>query len=234
MSNKSIIGILYIYSSFLLFSSLEQLIINSYINLVGAFIFYCVFQHIPQLKKNENSIEVLNKLVNSILEGFLNQNMFQHEKSISYVEIDFTYDKILDLIEKVKDYNFNILQIKSAIEVADSRFYNFKNTLILSSSISPNHALQWITLTDKVRLLSDELKRKPQNITLKDFSFPLKSMKVKKFNTMNENEQWLDSAQFRFIEFMEEYLKRELRKNVRKCGIRLYRIYYKPCGWCFS
>jgi hypothetical protein len=67
--------------------------------------------------------------------------------------------------------------------------------------------LQWITLTDKVRLLSDELKRKPQNITLKDFSFPLKSMKVKKFNTMNENEQWLDSVQFRFIEFMEEYLK---------------------------
>jgi hypothetical protein len=28
--------------------------------------------------------------------------------------------------------------------------------------------------------------------------------------------------------------KRELRKNVRKCGIRLYRIYYKPCGGCFS
>ena len=31
----------------------------------------------------------------------------------------------------------------------------------------------------------------------------------------------------------DQVLYRELRKNVRKCGIRLYRIYYKPCGGCF-
>ena len=70
-----------------------------------------------------------------------------------------------------------------------------------------DYALQWITLTGKVKLLSEELKRKPQDITLKDFPSPLKSMKVKKFNDMNKSEQFLDSAQLRFIELMEEYLK---------------------------
>lgn len=31
----------------------------------------------------------------------------------------------------------------------------------------------------------------------------------------------------------DQFQRRELRKKVRKCGIRLYRIYYKPCRGCF-
>ena len=49
-----------------------------------------------------------------------------------------------------------ILKLKFAMETAHSRYPDFQHGLTLAASISPDHALDWLVLTDKVRLLADQ------------------------------------------------------------------------------
>lgn len=166
-----------------------------------------ISRYYSKKKNDKNSIEVLNQLTSSIYEAFITQNSFGHEKSTKYINISVTSDEILDLIEKVKNWNFQnsfqaILSLKFALETADSKLHEFENLLILANNISPSHSLEWLNLTHELRLFADEYKNYEQFSSSND-SVSLEALKTKEFRNLNKKEQYLNTLQTRFIRFLE-------------------------------
>jgi len=176
-------------------------------NVLVASVFYYIFQYHPKKENEKNSIKVLNQLIYSIYEAFITQKLFSYEKSTKYINISVTSDEILDLIEKVKNWNFQnsfqaILSLKFALKTADSKLREFENLLILANNISPAHSLEWLNLTHELRLFADEYKNYDQ------FNFfnnlvSLEALKTKEFRNLNKEEQYLNVLQTRFIMFLE-------------------------------
>lgn len=175
-------------------------------NTLIAFIFYYLFQDYPKKKSDKNSIKVLNQLTDSIYEAFITRNPCSLEKHTKYINT-VTSDKVSNLIEKVKNWDFQdstqaILSFKFALETADSKLREFENVLILANSISSLHSLEWLNLTHELRLFADEYKNYDQ------FSFSnnlvsLEALKTKEFRNFNKEEQYLDDLKIRFIFFLE-------------------------------
>lgn len=173
-----------------------------------------ISRYYSKKKNDKNSIEVLNQLTSSIYEAFITQKTFSYEKPTpnplkptEYVNISVTSDEILDLIEKVKNWNFQnsfqaILSLKFALETADSKLHEFENLLILANNISPSHSLEWLNLTHELRLFADEYKNYEQFSSLND-SVSLEALKTKEFRNLNKKEQYLNTLQTRFIRFLE-------------------------------
>ena len=165
-----------------------------------------ISRYYSKKKNDKNSIEVLNQLTSSIYEAFITQNPFSHEKSTKYINISVTSDEILDLIEKVKNWDFKntteaILSLKFALETADSKLREFENLLILANNISPSHSLEWLNLTHELRLFADEYKNYEQFSSSND-SVSLESLKTKEYRNLNKKEQYLNTLQTRFIMFL--------------------------------
>ena len=185
-----------------------------YTNSLVAFIFYYIFQRRPKKKNDENSIKVLNQITDSIYEAFITQKTFSYEKPTpnplkptEYVNISVTSEEILNLIEKVKNWDFKnsfqaILSLKFALKTADLKLCEFENLLILANNISPAHSLEWLNLTHELRLFADEYKNYDQFSSSND-SVSLEALKTKQYRDLNKKEQYLDSLQIRFIRFLE-------------------------------
>ena len=133
--------------------------------IVSACILYIFIEIIPSNKKRKDTLEVLNKTICSILEAYFKPNMFQHEKSIKYVSLDFinSVEKIKEAQNDIRTFNVNYLQLKYPIETANSRYNDFQNLLILVNNISPNHSLLWLDLIEKIRLMSEEYNKFIEN-----------------------------------------------------------------------
>ena len=82
--------------------------------IVSACILYIFIEIIPSNKKRKDTLEVLNKTICSILEAYFKPSMFQHEKSIKYVSLDFinSVEKIKEAQNDIRTFNVNYLQLK--------------------------------------------------------------------------------------------------------------------------
>lgn len=147
-------------------------------SIVAAFIFYCLIDLLPKRKRNEAILEVLNTLVFSIVEAYENGNCFSHEKPIAHANNKrYDIDSINQMIDNVKNLKgiergyFNLpgfTKIFRASQVADSRIHDFRNSLSLAVAHSPEKALQWLVLTDKVRLMCETYADYPDENPLVD------------------------------------------------------------------
>jgi hypothetical protein len=214
---KQLIGYTFIFVSFCLhllnIDFGQKIFSDLYTNSLVAFIFYYIFQYRPKKENEKNSIKVLNQLTYSIYEAFIIRNPFSHEKPTKYVNISVTSEEILNLVEKVKNWDFKnsleaILSLKFALETADSKLREFENLLILANNISPSHSLEWLNLTHELRLFADEYKNYKQFSSSND-SVSLEALKTKEYKNrnLNKKEQYLDSLQTRFIMFLEVTIK---------------------------
>ncbi len=169
--------------------------------IVSAYIFYIFIEIMPIYEKERKSLEVLDQAIASIVEGFFNPNMWQHEKSIRHIkfELKTSNSKIKESIENIKKGNVSFLQLKFTMQTAHSRYSDFQNLLALAVTLSPQHALYWLDLTDKVRLLADEY----DNQTFDP--------------DMNPTELFRSSLQLRVMEFFESTIdwNRLEKKSVR-------------------
>lgn len=140
----------------------EDVIGDLLTGLVAAYFFYVVVDVIPRLRKEKHQMEVLNRLVASIVDSYAKAHWFGHTMEITQADLSLLTISHLDrLIAEVDGDNPNFGKLKCALFTAHSRYADFSATLAIASSISSERALQWLVLTDKVRLLVDNYEQHP-------------------------------------------------------------------------
>lgn len=170
----------------------------------SAYIFYILIEYLPTYRKEQQALTVLDLLTGTILEAFKHGSISDHEITIDGAELRLedmaktTRDNIL----LIKNCKVGYLRYKSAIETSDSRYADFGHALGLAMSISPEHAKQWLILTDKVRLMMGECKSWPEN---------LNQLILSDFDNINNPKYALDETachfkalQKRVLDFMRE------------------------------
>ena len=171
--------------------------------IVSACILYFFIEIIPTNKKKKDTLEVLHKTISSILEAYFEPKIFQHEKSIKYVSLDYinSVDKINKAKSDIKSFNVNYLQLRYSIETAHSRYNDFQNLLIVANNISPNHSLLWLDLIEKVRLMAEEYNKFIENPNM-ELLYDLKQLKNYK-DSKDKTYLMCKSLQIRVLEFFE-------------------------------
>lgn len=134
------------------------------IGLISAYMFYLVIDLLPRHRKEQRTLRVLNLLVASVADAFHQARIFGHETSISSIDVEVLDPGLLDwMANEAKKPNPEVLRLKYAMETAHSRYPDFQHSLSLASAISADHALEWLVLTDKVRLLAEVYGTMPHN-----------------------------------------------------------------------
>ena len=140
----------------------EDIVGDLLTGLIAAYFFYVVIDVIPRMRKEKQNMEVLNRLVASIVDSYAKAHWFGHTMAITQLDLSLlALDNLDKLIAEVKKKNPNFGKLKCALFTAHSRYSDFSATLTIASSISSERALQWLVLTDKVRLLVDNYEGDP-------------------------------------------------------------------------
>ncbi len=133
------------------------------IGLFSAYVFYVFVELLPRNRKEQQTLTPLNLIIASIVNAFEEGSPFAHETPITSIGLQIlTIDNIKANIESVISKP-DLVNLKAAMETAHSRYPDFQHCLPMAASISPAHALAWLVLTDKVRLLAEEYDSWPVN-----------------------------------------------------------------------
>lgn len=131
------------------------------VGLFSAYVFYVVIELIPSFRKEKLTLTPLNLIVASVIDAYERTRVFGHETPITSIDPSIL---ALDNLKAHKSSivtSAQILKLKFAMETAHSRYPDFQHCLTMAASISPEHALDWLVLTDKVRLLAEQCKSWP-------------------------------------------------------------------------
>ncbi|EAQ67465.1 hypothetical protein MED121_16099 [Marinomonas sp. MED121] len=136
--------------------SLKNISSGLLIGLISAYIFYILIDFLPRKRREEKTIDLLDSLIASILDSYERCRIFGHETAISHVDKS-TLNTVWfdDQISKLKSNNSKFLSLKFAMQTAYTRTEDFRHTLPLAVSLSPEHAMQWLIIIDKVRLMAE-------------------------------------------------------------------------------
>jgi len=133
------------------------------LSVIAAYIFYVFIELIPRAKRESETEHVLNSLLSSILDAYARCRLFGHETPISHVDLSYLeIDWLTKQEEILKKQQADFLPLKFATQTADSRLEDFRNALPLAMSLSPQHALSWLVIIDKVRLLAELYSQHPK------------------------------------------------------------------------
>lgn len=126
------------------------------VGLFSAYVFYVFVELLPRNRKEQLTLTPLNLIIASIVNAFEEGSVFAHETPITSIGLQIlTIDNIKADIKSIIS-GPDLLNLKAAMETAHSRYPDFQHCLPMAASISPAHALAWLVLTDKVRLLAEE------------------------------------------------------------------------------
>ena len=126
------------------------------VGLFSAYVFYVVIELLPSYRREKLTLTPLNLIVASVIDAYERTRVFGHETPITSVDVSILALDNLNAHKSSVVTNAQILKLKFAMETAHSRYPDFQHCLTLAASISPDHALDWLVLTDKVRLLADQ------------------------------------------------------------------------------
>lgn len=133
------------------------------VGLFSAYVFYVIIELIPRHRREQQTLKPLNMILAAVIDAYERARVFGHETPITSIDL-----AVLN-IEKLKSHKSelvtkkDLLKVKFAMETGHSRYPDFQHALALAASISPEHALSWLVLTDKVRLLAEQYERWPVN-----------------------------------------------------------------------
>lgn len=145
-------------------SAFEDIVGDLLTGLIAAYFFYVVIDVIPRIRKEKQTMDVLNRLVGSVVDSYAKAHWFGHTMAITHVNLDYLTLESLDrMIEEVKQDKPSFGKLKCALFTAHSRYSDFSSTLSLAASMGSERALQWLVLTDKVRLLVDNYDAHPES-----------------------------------------------------------------------
>ena len=125
-------------------------------SILAAYVFYLLIDFLPRLRREQSTMAVLNALIASVLDAYSRCRVYGHETAISHVDsslLNPVWLKQQKAILTARDAKF--LPLKFAMQTAHTRLEDFRNSLPLAVSLSPDLAMQWLVITDKVRLFAE-------------------------------------------------------------------------------
>ncbi|WLG30169.1 hypothetical protein [Pseudomonas lurida] len=131
------------------------------VGLFSAYIFYLIVELVPKNRRETLTLHPLNLIAASVIHAYERSSIFGHETPITSIDSTVLDVENLKLLKSGMLEQKNIISLKSAMETAHSRLPDFHHALSMAASISPEHALDWLVLTDKIRLLAEELNTWP-------------------------------------------------------------------------
>lgn len=132
------------------------------VGLISAYVFYVIIELLPSHRQRVETLRVLNLLVASVVDAYDKASIFGHERSLSSLDlIVLKRTKLKSTLDTLDGASF--LQLKFAMQTGHSRYQDFQHALSLAVALSPKHALNWLVLTDKIRLLAEEYGAQPVN-----------------------------------------------------------------------
>ncbi|MDK7585606.1 hypothetical protein QP575_07240 [Alcaligenes faecalis subsp. phenolicus] len=165
---------------------------NLLVGLISAYIFYLVIDLIPQNRRYQSTLRVLNLLVVSIVDAYERASIFAHETPINSLDPTVLKESSLKKhAENVKQPSTNFLKLKFAMETAHSRYPDFQHSLTLAASLSPEHTLKWLVLCDKVRLLADVYEDQQVSSSALDIKDLQTSLQIRVMEVMEAFAGWV-------------------------------------------
>lgn len=132
------------------------------VGLVAAYIFYLFVDFLPRHRREAKTIDVLNALIASVLDAYDRCRIFGHETPITHVKKDVLVKPWIDKqIILLKKNESKFLSLKFAMFTAHSRLEDFRHALPLAVMLSPEKAMHWLIVIDKVRLLAESYGEQP-------------------------------------------------------------------------
>lgn len=124
------------------------------VGLFSAYLFYLIVELFPTYRRNKDTLKTLNLLVASVADAYEVPSAFAHVRPIDTVDLT-----VLSRLEGLKAEIVTkpaLYNLKSAMEMGHSRYQDVQHSLHMATSISPTHAVAWLVLTDKLKLLAQE------------------------------------------------------------------------------
>lgn len=143
-------------ASFLTAEATGNVVSDLLVGLFSAYAFYVVIELIPSYRREKLTLTPLNLIVASVIDAYQRTRVFAHETPITSIDVHILALENLAAQKGSVVASPQILKLKFAMETAHSRYPDFQHCLTMASSISPGHALDWLVLTDKVRLLAEQ------------------------------------------------------------------------------
>ncbi|TWC57575.1 hypothetical protein FBY04_10545 [Pseudomonas sp. SJZ080] len=190
------------------------------VGLISAYIFYVIIELLPNHRRKTETFRVLNLLVASVVDAFDRTRLFGHETPI--ISVDLNVLKLARLESNIAIIRAHpeFLRLKYAMETGHSRYQDFQHALSLAIGLSPEHALDWLVLTDKIRLLAQEYGGQPVNPVTENFmvELPNQHMGVEFLGAVNNYNlamaDFESTLQLRVLEVFESSVKWMKRQNV--------------------
>ena len=134
------------------------------IGLISAYVFYILIDLWPRKKRERSTLRTLNLVLATVVDAYERARAYGHEPPISVIDPSIlTLERLSQNIEMVKSPEELLSGLKFAMETAHSRYSDFQGTLVLAAELSPEHALAWLGITDKIRLLAIEFETYPKH-----------------------------------------------------------------------
>lgn len=151
------------YVQFFQSKVLEDIAGDLLTGLIAAYFFYVVIDIFPRLKKEADSKRILNLLIAAVMDSYDKIHWFGHAMSITQVDNSIlTIGNIDGFIEEIESRP-NISKLKCALFTAHSRFADFEKTLSIAALLGPAEVLQWLVITDKIRIFTEQYENHPQS-----------------------------------------------------------------------
>ncbi|WP_456025124.1 hypothetical protein [Pseudomonas capeferrum] len=148
-------------ASFLRADSTASVTSDLLVGIISAYIFYVIIELLPSYRRKTETLKVLNLLVASVIDAFDRTRLFGHETPITSIDLGvLRIEQLKSNISAIKT-GPEFLRLKFAMETGHSRYQDFQHALTLAVGLSPEHALSWLVLTDKIRLLAQEYGTQP-------------------------------------------------------------------------
>ncbi|MBR37345.1 MAG: hypothetical protein CMF13_03165 [Idiomarina sp.] len=167
-------------------------------SILAAYVFYLLIDFIPRSRREQSTSVVLNALIASVLDAYKERRVFGHELAISQVDRSLLNKEWLEReTSRVKARQVNFDQLKFAMQTAHTRLEDFRSSLPLAVSLSPEKAMQWLVITDKVRLFAESYGIQP--FVPKD-----KIHLIDSDSDDNPLKQYKEGLSLRMLEFVEQ------------------------------
>lgn len=138
---------------------------------IAAYFFYVLIDLLPRLKREKSAMYTLNLIIASVVDAYENQRTFGHEDLISLNDI-----KVLEVgnlrkhrahLKSFSKKEFTLrdyYKLRCGLACMDSRISEFRAVLPLATTLTPEHVLQWLQLTDRARLFHEEYSSAPDGL----------------------------------------------------------------------
>lgn len=190
--------------TFLLSPATQNTTADLLTGLISAYIFYVFIDLLPRTRNEDKIKNVLNSLIASIFDAYHQSRTFGHETEITHAANNVLTEEWLNKTKiTLRENKSEYLKLKFALHTAHSRIEDFRHSLALAINLSPDHAMHWLVITDKVKLLADLYDSMPTEIPqdklhlidkdseenpIRDFK---SSLNFRLFELVEKAEQWL-------------------------------------------